>query len=115
MKTINYSASYQVGSGPVRLVIRIGDAQFGSSLVIVGATLFPQARTFDQILGGAELVGKTISAVSVVTDTNAQTNHTSVTYELSGGPSGVMTQESEFTVEVANDSVQYVAQIALIK
>ena len=113
MKTLTHKSGYKVGSGQIHMVITIGDGQFGSSSVIIGDTLFDQERLFDRDIGmGSELSGKKIVAVSVVTDTNEQTNHTSITYELSGGPAPYR-HRSEFTVEQDNDSVKYVAEIEL--
>lgn len=115
MKTIKHTSKYKVGSGQgqVHLRVVIGEGQFGSSSVVVGASLFPQVRTFDENIGlPAELNGKLISAISVVTDTNKQTNLTSVTYELSGGPQP-FGHSSEVTVDRDGDSVMFIAEIQL--
>jgi len=81
--------------------------------VAVGEMLYEQERQFDRDIGqGDELRGKKIVAVSIVSDTNPQTNHTSVTYELTGGPVPAK-YTSEFTVEEDNDSVKYIAEIEL--
>src|SRR5882724_11553895 len=99
MKTITHKSSYKVGNGQIHLVIMIGDGQFGSSRVIVGDELFKQERLVDRDIGlGTALAGQTISSVSVVTDTVAETNRTSVTYRLTGGPNGAWQHVSEFTV-----------------
>lgn len=113
MKKIEHEAVHRVGTGNLRLQVTIGEGQFGSSLVVVGAKLFPQCREFDEDLGlGSELAGKQLTIVSIVTDTNEQTNRTSVRYRLTGGPTE-WKQTLSFTVDHERDSVQYVAKIAL--
>jgi hypothetical protein len=113
MMKIEHNASYSVGTGTLRLVVTIGDGQFGSTLLVVGGTAFPQVREFDADIGlSADLKGKTLSIFSVVTNTNTQTKHTSVTYQLTGGP--VPWQQTFMcTVNADGDSVQYVATVVL--
>jgi hypothetical protein len=59
-------------------------------------------------------VGQLIDAASIVTDVMKETNRTSVTYELTGGPGGASVHTSMFTVEQDNDSVQFNAEIELV-
>jgi hypothetical protein len=113
MKKIEHNSTYTVGTGTLQLVVTIGEGQFGSTLVIVGDKMFDQARQFDADIGlGSELKGKTLEIFSVVTDTNLQTNRTSVTYQLTGGPVP-WKQTLMFTVDNERDSVQYVATVVL--
>lgn len=111
MKKITHRSMYKVGDGQVRLTVTIGEGQFGSSTVVVGDTVFDHERRFDRDIGvGPALIGKKLIIVSVVTDTHPQTNRTSMTYQLRGGPTK-SEHTSEFTVEEDNDSVMYVAEI----
>jgi hypothetical protein len=113
MKKIEHEAAYTVGEGQVHLRVVIGEGQFGSTLVTAGSKVFDQARTFEGCIGlGAELRGKDLNIFSVVTDTNLQTNRTSVTYVLTGGPSPSH-QTLAFSVEHEHDSVQYIARVKL--
>jgi hypothetical protein len=113
MKKITHRSTYNVAEGQVHLKVLIGEGQFGSSSVVAGDTVFDQERRFDKDIGsGPALRGKKLSIVSVVTDTNPQTNRTSTTYQLSGGATK-SEHTSEFTVEEDNDSVMYVAEIEL--
>ena len=75
--------------------------------------MFEQEHDFDQVLGnGIELVGKSVTVFSVVTDTNDQTNRTSVTYRLSGGPTP-LEHTMSLAVDNERDSVDYEATFAL--
>jgi hypothetical protein len=113
MKKIEHSSSYKVGEGDVRLQAIIGEGQFGSSLAIVGSKTFDHMHDLDEVLGPAsELRGKELMVLSVVTDTNAQTNRTSVTYRLTGGPAP-LEQTLSFTVDNESDSVDYKATFRL--
>lgn len=113
MKTIEHEGVYFVGDDNVRLTVTIGEGQFGSVRVIAGGKLFPHERTFDQTLGsGKDLKGTELVIASVVTDTNRQTNRTSVSYRLTGGPTE-WRQTLTFTVDNEGDSVHYIAKIAL--
>lgn len=113
-KTIESAHPYKVGDGIVHLKVTIGPGQFGSSLVTVGDKEYDQARTVDVDLGsGADLKGKVAKVFSVVTDTNRQTNMTSVTYRLTGGPSPL---EATLSVRVdqERDSVDYLAKFEMV-
>ena len=82
------NTTYEVGKGKVTLDITIGDGQFGSSLVHLGDTKLAVGHdvTNVKIGKGPDLVGKTLTIKSVVTDTNDKTMNLNVTYLLSGGP-----------------------------
>ena len=113
MKKVSYESTYKVGSDDIRLQVFIGDGQFGSTLVTVGADVFSHAHDFDQVLGsGAALAGKTVNVTSIVTDTNLQTNETSVLYKLTGGPTS-LEHTLTFTVDNERDSVDYEATFTL--
>jgi hypothetical protein len=114
MKKVEHSSSYTVGDGVVHLIVTIGEGQFGSTLVTVGAKVFDQERTFDHDVGtGAQLRGQTISVFSVVNDTNTQTNLTSVAYELTGGPTPLK-QTVSLTVDDERESADYIATFTLV-
>jgi hypothetical protein len=112
-KAVSFSSAYRVGNGPIKLTVTIGDGQFGSTLVQVGDQLLDHERTFDAVIGnGSDLAGKLLRIFSVVTDTNKQTNRTSVTYRLEGGPE-VLEHTLSFTVAQERASVDYEAEILL--
>lgn len=114
MKKVEHASQYAVGDGDVRLKVTIGQGQFGSTLVTVGAKVFAQERLFDQVIGrGRELRGQAVTVFSVVNDTNLQTNRTSVTYELTGGPTPLK-QTAGLTVDEERESVDYVATFTLV-
>jgi hypothetical protein len=113
MKKVEHASQYVVGNGDVQLEVTIGEGQFGSTLVTVGAKVFPQQHLFSQVLGsGPALRGQVVSVFSVVNDTNPQTNRTSVTYELTGGPAPLK-QTASLTVD-EHESVDYVATFDLV-
>jgi len=113
MKTVSYESNYKVGEGDVQLEVIIGDGQFGSTLVMIGADELEQVHDFKRVLGkGPDLAGKIVSITSIVTDTNVQTNKTSVTYRLAGGPTP-LEHTLAFTVDNERDSVDYEATFKL--
>jgi hypothetical protein len=113
MKKIEHVSSYQIGDGEVRLQVAIGEGQFGSTRAVVGTKQVDDVHDMDTVLGkGSDLRGRELVITSVVTDTNPQTNRTSVTYRLSGG-STPLKQELSFTVESDADSVLYKATFRL--
>jgi hypothetical protein len=106
---------YHVGNGKITISIAVGDGQMGTSAVWLGHTKVVQGVDIENfgIGGGEQLRGQTLVIKTVVTDTNDQTNHTCVTYTLSGG-----VKDSqiflEATVDDNGDSVLYRAAINLL-
>lgn len=106
---VELDATYVVrSSSPVKLTVVIGDAQLGTSLVRLGSQ---KPLTVGQVKGlaigkGSSLRGRKLFIKSVVTDVNDKTNHTSISYKLSGG-----TAPASFgldaTVEEEGDSIVY--------
>jgi hypothetical protein len=111
---IEHSSTYKVGTGDIRLQVTIGDGQLGSSRAVVGSKQFDAAGKLDEVVGkGSDLAGQKLTVRSTVTDTNKQTNNTSVTYRLTGGP-GTFEETLTFTVENERDSVGYKAVFELV-
>ncbi|MCU1350321.1 MAG: hypothetical protein JWO56_3351 [Acidobacteria bacterium] len=80
--------NYPVGAGPgpVQLTIVIGDGQIGGSAVWIDTTLVASGTVQHFVLGSpAMLRGHAVGIRTIVADVNPQTNHTSVTYILTGG------------------------------
>ena len=114
MKKVEHSSSYRVGTGEVRLELLIGEGQRGNIRATVGAKKFHQQHDLDEVLGkGPELAGQVLTVLTTVTDVNEETNRTSVTYRLSGGPAP-LEQALSFTVEKEGDSVDFVAVFQLV-
>lgn len=86
------SKLYRVGKGDkVTLKITIGYAQVGTTTVNLGSNklVSDQKNTFELPIGsGEDLNGKTLYCSTIVADIQKETNQTSVTYELTGGPQG---------------------------
>ena len=114
MKKVEHSSTYRVGTGDIRLEVTIGEGQFGSTRATVGAKQLDDVHDMNQLIGkGSELAGQVLTVRSVVTDTNLQTNRTSVTYRLTGGPAP-LEQTLSLTVEEESDSVDYKAVFQLV-
>lgn len=106
---VELEASYAVRpKGVVKLTVVIGDAQLGTSLVRLGnARAMVVGQVKNQGIGAAaKLIGRKLFVKSVVTDVNDKTNHTSITYKLSGGVAPASFGLSA-TVEEEGDSIVY--------
>lgn len=104
------SRSYTVGSGPVRLRIAVGDGQFGSSVVKLDSDEIASGVLAMLLIGqGSDLRGSKLAVATTVTDVQRASNRTSVTYELSGGPS-TDAHPMDADVEKDGGSVLYVAK-----
>lgn len=70
----------------VTLTIKIGDGQLGVSNMWLDRVPLPPRNPVDHVTigDGVTLVGRTLLVHTTVSDVNAQTNRTSVTYTLSG-------------------------------
>ena len=100
---------FSVGSGPVTLRIVIGDAQLGTSLVLLdGEEIASGSIALLRLPAPADLVGKRLTIVTTVTDVQRMTNRTSVTYVLTGG-AGDWEYRSAESVDEENASVVYKA------
>ena len=109
-------AEYSLGAdNALLLTVTIGDAQLGVSAVWIDDRLFDKGDFTRRPIGlGKELFDSQLRIKSLVSDVNAATNHTSVTYILEGGPS---VRKDILQQEVANngDSVIYRSIYALLK
>lgn len=114
MKRVQMETDYKVATDSVKLSIVIGDAQIGSSLVLLDQSELGRGEINAVAVGaGPQIRGKTLSVKSVVTDVNDATNHTSITYRLSGGAADQAFSQSA-TVDAEGDSVIYKATIHLV-
>jgi hypothetical protein len=110
----NLKTSYMVADGEVKLTVVIGDGQLGASIVFLNTTPIEKGEIKDQVIGlGKSLHGSKLLVKTVVSDVNDQTNHTCITYILTGG-----VKDNSFSLEatVANegDSIIYKAEFDLI-
>jgi hypothetical protein len=88
---VSVDKDYRVGEGPVRLSLVVGEGQFGRTDVRLGTQrLVRVSGSIGNLLvgKGGEIAGKTLRIRTIVNDTVAATNRMSVTYKLTGGPSG---------------------------
>jgi hypothetical protein len=77
---------YTVAEGDVRLTVTVGDKQVGASSVFLDQTLVAMGSIEDLFLGhGKDLVNRVLKIKTVVTDVSDTHNHTSTTYQLTGG------------------------------
>jgi hypothetical protein len=106
---------YRLANGPVALRVVIGDAQVGaSSLTLDGKPIAFDNQTGSAPIGdGPNLANSILRCVTIVHDTNAATNKTSVTYTLEGGLVA-RTFFYEFTVAQEKDSVHYVVSFIFV-
>jgi hypothetical protein len=92
---------YQIIPGrEVTIEVTTGDAQAsGTSLLLNGALIPFQDNAGPQPIG-SDLDRSVLNARTVVKDVNPSTNHTSVTYDLKGGP---QPQQFPFSIDVSAD------------
>ena len=93
--------------------VTIGDAQRGLSTIRLGTQQLAQnvKGSFPQKLGkGKDLKGKNLFCTTTVTDVRTETNRTSVTYTVEGGPNH-FEETLKKTVESHGDAVFYTAEI----
>jgi hypothetical protein len=115
VKSVKLETDYEVGDVSVRISILIGDGQFGTSVMWVGERIFGPGDIEDVVLGtGPDLIGETLVIKSIVTDINDQTNHTSFTYDLDGGPAPAR-HVVEAIVDEEGDSVIYRTRIRFVE
>ena len=97
------------------LDVTVGDGQRAFVEVLLDNVVI---KTGHQIVGltvgtGSDLRGRRLRVTTAVTDTNPATNHTSVTYQLTGGAAD-RTVTSEYTVSSAGGTVDYDAIFPLL-
>jgi hypothetical protein len=105
--------SYTVGSDFVELRVVVGDGQFGSTVIkLDGVEIASGILGMLKLGKGKDVRGSKLAVATTVTDVQRSSNRTSVTYELSGGPS---TDVHLMDAEVENDggSVLYIGRFAL--
>jgi uncharacterized protein with LGFP repeats len=105
------SKAYQVPKDEteIKLTVSIGEAQLGVTSVNLENDLIVnnQVGTVRIIIGRAEtLAGKSLYCSSTVTDVRTETNRTSITYMLEGGPN-VYENTLQETVNNEGDVVRY--------
>jgi len=77
---------YVVRKSDVILSVKIGNAQIGSSLVKLDNKEISRGEIKDLIIGnGSDIIGKTLSIKTVITDVSDKTNVLTVQYTLKGG------------------------------
>lgn len=87
MHTVKLRARYRTAPGNhVRLTVRFGDAQLGTSRVTLDEELVLVGDVEKLDLGdGSDLRGRHLSVVSTISDVNAESDRLLASYELSGG------------------------------
>lgn len=115
VEKVNIAFDYTVAAGPITISIAIGDGQIGgSALWLDGTAIGPQGAIANVKIGnGPALVGKKLSAKTLVAPVNADTNFTSVTYTLAGGaahPPFTFSHE----LQSPGDGVQYAVTINFV-
>lgn len=105
---------YAVGLGSLYLTIFIGDAQLGTSVVSLNGNKIAEGVINNLLIGGStQLKGKSLNVKTIVSDVSDKTNHTSVTYLMSGGLRDTE-YKLEATVAVEGDSIVYKAEFNFI-
>jgi hypothetical protein len=107
--------AYVLADDDVKLDVTVGEGQKAFLEVLLnGRPIGHGADVKDLAVGkGSELAGSRLRITATVTDTNTDTNRTSVTYRLTGGRS-TMVRTSEHTVDIDGDTVDYDAIFLLL-
>ena len=107
--------SYVVADDEVRLTVEIGQGQKGYVEVFLDGTRIGQGDGITDLLvgPGPKLGGQRLRVSSTVTDTNQNTNNTSVTYTLTGGRQ-TQSYDSRYEVEAPGETVDYDASFRLL-
>ncbi len=104
--------SYQVRDDDIiKLKVTIGDAQRGVTTVKLGVDELANNHPgqLELTIGsGRDLKGKELFCTTTVADVRTETNHTSVTFEVEGGPNS-FSETLQKTVKDHGDVVFYVA------
>jgi hypothetical protein len=113
---LTLEGSYAVDDDVVRITVTPGEGQKAhvkiwiSDVPITSGTKivnFPIGR-------GSDVAGKDLDVATTVTDTNPQTNRTSVTYILAGGSEDHIFNQ-HFEVSKEGETVDYFATFKLLK
>ena len=107
--------AYIVADADVTLDVTVGEGQKAFLEVLLnGLPIGHGADVKGLIVGkGNEVAGSRLRITATVTDTNTDTNRTSVTYRLTGGRT-TMIRTSEHTVDIDGDTVDYDAIFLLL-
>lgn len=85
-KAVSHEQDYAVDSGTIRLTVIVGDRQYGSSLVFLDDELVANGDIDEIPIGkGDDLVGRTLTVYTVVTDIRDRKTEVSVRWVLTGG------------------------------
>jgi hypothetical protein len=106
---------YHVADKEVKISVVIGEAQIGSSLVMLDEKEKAKGeKIVDCSLGnGPDLKGKTLLVKTTVNDVSDKTNLTSVTYQLKGGKEDA-NYLLDATVANEGDSMLYRATFKMV-
>jgi hypothetical protein len=107
--------SYVVADDEVKLTVEIGEGQKGFVEVLLDGMPIGQGDGITDLpIGpGPKLGGRKLRVTSTVTDTNKDTNNTSVTYTLKGGRQ-TQSYHSRYEVEAPGGTVDYDAIFLLL-
>jgi len=101
---------YTVGRGAVELRIVVGDGQLGSTVAkLDGVETASGILAMLRIGDGPDLKGSKLRVGTTVTDVQRGNNHTSVTYELSGGQPSPAPFPMDADADHSGGSVMYIA------
>ncbi len=112
---IRLRESYAVADQPIFLDVVSGEGQKPLISVDLDGSVLGEGQQFSRLaLGdGAALRGKTLRVIGTVTVMNANSNHTIVTYTLTGGATD-RTFVSSHEAASRGDTVDYDAKFSLI-
>jgi hypothetical protein len=114
VKSVRFETEYRVADGDVHVTVRIGDGQFGTSVMMLADQTFGPGDVNDVVLGaGPDLSGLELRVKSIVTDINDMTNRTSIAYDLTGGEAPA-THVLVATVDEEGGSVVYRTRIRFL-
>src|SRR4051812_7078226 len=82
---VRHAEDYIVKNLSLNLKVVIGQGQKGRSVVLLDGKEIDRGAAIDQTINEPNLSGKILKILTVVSDTNSNTNLTSVSYSLSGG------------------------------
>ena len=106
---------YAVADGEVRLAVSIGEGQTGLVSVFLGGVKISRTPApIDVRVGtGSDIRDKLLEVRTIVNDVNSQTNKMSVTYQLTGGKSG-LEHVSKGEVGAEHQALDFIAVFALL-
>lgn len=112
---VRLNESYEAADDMVTITVEVGNGQKGHNTVYIDSDkrVSGSKITGEPLGNGAELRGKEIRVSSTVTDTNQNTNRTSVTYTLKGGKQDRV-YALAYTVESERETVGYYAKFKVL-